>query len=148
LPENRPIRWHVHWSAFIPLLIAEPSSSSCQRFWDDADAVVASRLLYVEAAAALAQASRLDRLTRRTHRGAVELFDLLWALFDVVEVDHAAVMRAARLAEQLGLRGYDAVHCAAAESIAGEELVAAAGDQQLLSAWSEPGLATYDTNAT
>ena len=139
---------YLDTSAFVPLLTAEPSSPSCRRFWDDADTVVASRLMYVEAAAALAQARRLDRLTSRTHRGAVDLLDQLWRQVDVVEVDQAAVVRAARLAEQLGLRGYDAVHCAAAESIGDEELVAAAGDRGLLSAWSELGLATYDTNAT
>lgn len=44
-------------SAFVPLLIAEPGSAACRRFWNDADSVVSSRLLYVETAAALAQAA-------------------------------------------------------------------------------------------
>jgi len=138
---------YLDTSAFVPLLIAEPSSSSCRRLWDDADTVVASRLMYVEAAAALAQARRLDRLTERAHRGAVELLDELWAQLEVVELDQAAMVRAAALAERLGLRGYHAVHCAAAESVDDDELVAAASDRELLSAWSELGLATYDTNA-
>ncbi len=139
---------YLDTSAFVPLLITEPSSPSCRRFWDDADTVVASRLLYVEAAASLAQARRLNRVTRRTQRGALELLDQLWEQVDVVEVDQPAVVRAAALAERLGLRGYDAVHCAAAESVADDDLVAAAGDRELLSAWSKLGLATYDTNAS
>jgi hypothetical protein len=139
---------YLDTSAFVPLLISEPSSLSCRRFWDDADAVVTSRLTYVEAATALAQARRLDRLTAPTHRSAVELLDQLWSQLGVVEVDQAAVVRAAALAEQLSLRGYDAMHCAAAESLGDDELVAAAGDRELLSAWSELGLASYDTNAT
>jgi hypothetical protein len=139
---------YLDTSAFVPLLIAEPSSPSCRRFWDDADTVVASRLMYVEAAASLAQARRLNRLTTRTHRGALTLLDQLWEQVDVVEVDQPAVVRAAALAEQqLGLRGYDAVHSAAAESVLDDDLVAAAGDRELLAAWSKLGLATYDTNA-
>ena len=47
---------YLDTSAFIPLLLKEPSSAACRRFWDDCDAVVSNRLLYVETAAALAQA--------------------------------------------------------------------------------------------
>ena len=137
---------YLDTSAFVPLLIAEPSSPSCRRFWDDADTVVTSRLAYVEAAAALAQARRLDRITDRSHRGALRLLDRLWLQFDVIEVDQPGVARAAVLAEQLALRDYDAIHCAAAESVRDDDLVAAAGDQELLRAWSERGLTTYNTN--
>jgi predicted nucleic acid-binding protein len=137
---------YLDTSAFVPLLLSEPSSSSCRRFWDDADTVVTSRLTYVEAAAAVAQARRLDRITARTHRGALKLLDQLWDQCEVIEIDQAVVVRAAMLATQLGLRGYDAVHCAAAESVRDDDLVAAAGDQELLHAWSELGLATYDSN--
>jgi len=136
---------YLDTSAVVPLLISEPSSPSCRRFWDDADAVVTSRLTYVEASAALAQARRLDRITNRTHRNALALLDQLWEQFEVVEADHVTVSRAAALARQLALRGYDAVHCAAAESVQDAELVAAAGDQELLRAWAELGVACYDT---
>jgi predicted nucleic acid-binding protein len=54
---------YLDTSALVPLLIAEPTSAACRRFWDDADTVVFSRLLYVETAAALAQARRMDCLT-------------------------------------------------------------------------------------
>jgi uncharacterized protein len=39
------------------------------------------------------------------------------------------------------------VHCAAAAHLADDDLVAAAGDQRLLTAWSKAGVATYDTAA-
>jgi uncharacterized protein with PIN domain len=58
---------YVDTSAFVPLLINEPTSEACRRFWDDADVVVSSRLLYVETAAALAQARRMGRLTGNKH---------------------------------------------------------------------------------
>lgn len=47
---------YLDTSAFVPLLIEEPTSQTGRRFWDDADVIVSSQLLYVETAAALAQA--------------------------------------------------------------------------------------------
>ena len=55
---------YLDTSAFIPLLIDEPTSEACRRFWDDADVIVSSRLLYVETAAALAQAGRMGASPR------------------------------------------------------------------------------------
>ncbi|HEV2086949.1 MAG TPA: type II toxin-antitoxin system VapC family toxin [Cryptosporangiaceae bacterium] len=133
-------------SAVVPLLVTEPGSVSCRRLWDDADAVVTTRLLYVEAAAALAQALRLRRLTGREHQSALRMFDQLWLEFDLVEVDEGLVNRAARLAHDRALGGYDAVHCASAEQIAAADLVVAGGDRKLLEACAQLGLATADVN--
>jgi predicted nucleic acid-binding protein len=132
-------------SALIPLLVAEPTSAGCRRLWEDADAIASTRLLYVEAGTALAQARRLDRLDAEQHRRCLELLDQLWPQFNVVELDAALCSSAARLAHDHALRGYDAVHCAAALDLVGEDLVAATGDQQLLAAWHAEGLATFDT---
>lgn len=137
---------YLDTSAFVPLLIAEPSSESCRRFWDDADVIVSCRLLYVETTAALAQARRLGRLITDEHRDSLQLLDRMWAEVDVTEVDEPLVSRAATLADQLALRGYDAVHCASAEQLDDEDLVVASGDQRLLAAWTELGMATFDTN--
>lgn len=139
---------YLDTSAFIPLIVAEPSSAACRRLWDDADVVVSSRLLYVEAAAALAQARRMGRLSPRAHRATLDRLDQLWAQVEIAEVDETAVERAATLAHQYALRGYDAIHCACAQQLADPDVVAATGDRQLLAAWTRLGLATYDTNAT
>ncbi|MGH3767039.1 MAG: type II toxin-antitoxin system VapC family toxin [Pseudonocardiaceae bacterium] len=133
-------------SALVPLLIAEPSSGLCRRLWDDADAVVTTRLSYVEAAAALAQALRLGRLTQQSYRAAVHILDRLWDEFDVVDVDDRIVRRAAQLAFSCALRGYDAVHCASAEQVSDDDLVVTAGDQKLLNAGMSLGMATADVN--
>lgn len=135
-------------SALVPLLIAEPSSSACQRFWDDADAVAAVRVAYVEVAAAVARAHRSGRLSEREHHRSLRTLDLLWSQMDIVEIDDTLIRRAAELARRLGLRGYDAVHCAAAECLGDPSMVAATGDRELLQAWGELGVTTYDTNAT
>ncbi|MFC7624582.1 type II toxin-antitoxin system VapC family toxin [Microlunatus sp. GCM10028923] len=133
-------------SAFVPLLVAEPTSGICRRFWDDADDVVSCQLMYVEAAAALAQAQRMGRLTEAQLDASLRLVDEFWREMDVIEVDQALMERAAILARRSGLRGYDAVHCAAAERINDSDLVAATGDAKLLDAWHTLGVATLDTN--
>ena len=143
---ERALIAYLDTSAVVPLLVTEPGSDLCQRIWDDADTVVSSRLLYVEAAAALAQARRLRRLTARQHSAALVLVDELWDQIDVVEVDDALARQAADLAHRLALRGYDAVHCAAAHQLADPDLVAVTGNRQLLDAWHQLGLATVDVN--
>ena len=137
---------YLDTSAFVPLLVREPTSESCRRFWDDSDVVVSSRLLYVETAAALAQARRLGRLTGDELDASLRLLDELWLDIDVVEADDIVVGRAAVLARRLELRGYDAVHCASAERVNEDALVAATGDRKLIEAWAKVGVATFDTN--
>jgi predicted nucleic acid-binding protein len=137
---------YLDTSAFVPLLVDEPTTAACQRLWEDADSVTVSRLVFVETAAALAQAHRLGRLTRQQHRDSVDLLDSLWAELAVVEVDELVVRRAASLADRYALRGYDAVHCASAEQLGEEEFVAATGDPALLDAWTSLGIAVFDTN--
>ena len=132
-------------SAFVPLLVAEPGSAFSRQLWDSSDSVVTSRLLYVETAAALAQALRLGRIVRRDHRVALRLLDQLWAEFEVVEADSRVVRRAAELAHSEALRGYDAVHVASAEQITDDDLVVASGDHALLAACARLGLSTADT---
>ncbi|MGZ0149858.1 type II toxin-antitoxin system VapC family toxin [Kribbella sp. WER1] len=137
---------YLDTSAFVPLLVSEPSSAACRRFWDDADAVVSSRLLYVETAAALAQAHRGARLDDQAYASCRRLLDQLWAQLEIAEVDQPLIQRAAELADLLALRGYDAVHCASAEQLEDADLVVASGDKRLLDAWKSLGLATFDTN--
>ncbi|WP_433628325.1 type II toxin-antitoxin system VapC family toxin [Nocardia sp. CA-120079] len=138
---------YLDTSAFVPLLVSEPSSAACRRFWDDADAVVSSRLLYAETVAALAQAHRMARLNDLQYASCRRLLDQLWLQLEIVEVDEGSVRRAAELADLLALRGYDAVHCASAEQLEDTDLVVASGDKRLLDAWKSLGLATFDTNA-
>lgn len=133
-------------SALVPLLVAERGTERCQRIWVDSEAVVTSRLTYVEAAAAFSQAVRLGRVRQEDHTVGLGLLEQLWQEVDVIEVSDRLARRAAQLAHDLGLRGYDAVHCASAEEIMDAEVVAAAGDRRLLGAWDSLGIATADTS--
>jgi PIN domain len=69
-----------------------------------------SVLAYPEARAALAAARRARRLTTRAHDRAVAELDALIAELVIVGVDEALARRAAELADERALRGYDAVH--------------------------------------
>jgi len=139
---------YLDTSAFVPLLVTEPGSALCQRFWDDADSVASCRLMYVETAAALAQAVRIGRIRVPDREAALASLDELWASMNHVEVDDALVRDAAALAHDHGLRGDDAVHCASARQLLDHDLVAASGDRNLLSAWRLLGLAVLDTSSS
>lgn len=129
-------------SALIPVVFDEPASSVATRFWDDADRLLSSRVVYPEARSALARAMRAGRMTRAQLRRLVADLDRLVIELDVVEVTDELASRAGELAEGLALRGYDAVHLAAAESVADADLVFVTGDQDLAAAATRLGLRT------
>ena len=131
-------------SAIVPIVIDEPSSAIAARLWDEADRVVSSRLVYAEGRAALAMARRLDRIDERELREAVDNFESLHDQLDVIEVTERLIREAGGLAEQLSLRGYDAVHLASARLVDDAETVLAAGDQSLLVAARAIGISTAD----
>lgn len=139
---------YLDTAALVPLLVNEPTTPSCQRFWNDCDTVVTNRIAFAEASAALAMAERLDRIRPRDYARAITALDGLWYQLDLVEVDDLLVHRAGELARRHALRGYDAVHCASAELLDDPELVAATGDGRLLAAWTDLGIDTYDTAST
>jgi predicted nucleic acid-binding protein len=127
-------------SAIVPLLIAEAGSARAASLWDEADRVVSSRLVYPEGRAALAQAHRLGRLTTRQLRDAVTEFDSRYQELDLVDFDDALARSAGDFAEAHGLRGYDAVHLAAANRVRDPDLVVVAGDVALLEAATSEGM--------
>ena len=126
-------------SAVVPLLVIEAGSARAAALWDGADRVVSVRLVYPEGRAALAQAHRLGRLTARQLRAAVTELDSTYEEFDLVEVDDALARHAGQLAEAHGLRGYDAVHLAAADRVRDPDLVVV-GDEALLAAATAEGM--------
>ena len=128
-------------SAVVPLLVVEAGSTRAAVLWDGADRVVSARLVYPEGRAALTLAHRLGRLTARQLRAAVAELDSKYEEFDLVEVDDMLARRAGHLAEAHGLRGYDAVHLAAADRVRNPDLVVVAGDGALLAAAATEGIA-------
>lgn len=129
-------------SAIIPLLVDEPTSPACERLWNEASRVVCVRLVYAEARAALARAERMGRMTRRQLTESVAELGSLLAVVDYVEVTDDLVRAAGDLVQDHALRGYDAVHLAAALSVADDELVLVTGDLELAQAAHDLGLGT------
>jgi uncharacterized protein len=133
-------------SALIPLLVDEPGSDRAARLWDVADNVVAVRLIYAEARAALAQATRTGRLATADLTTAIDGLEGLYASLDLLEVDEHLVRRAGELAQHYALRGYDAIHLAAAERVRDDATVMVAGDRGLCTAAGALGMAAADTS--
>ncbi len=128
-------------SAIVPLLIAESGTRTAGDIWDRANRLVSVRLAHVEARAALAQASRLHRISPQHLRSSVRELGDLFAQVDLIEADEDLIHDAADLAEAQGLRAYDAVHLAAIRRVADDELVVVAGDRALLTAAEALGIA-------
>jgi uncharacterized protein len=126
-------------------VVAEPGSQAATQAWTAADSVLAARLLYPEARAVLAAAQRSGRVARGLYRGRKAALDELWREFDVVEITPALAQSAGDLAEQFGLRGYDAVHLAAALHVQPDAIASA--DADLLRAASIHNLGIIDARS-
>lgn len=137
---------YLDTSAFIPLVLEEPSSSLCRSLWRDAAGVCSSAIVRVESAAALAQAHRMGRLTAEQLSTCLASARELLDQTALLAPTPAVLSDAADLAVRLGLRGYDAVHAASATSVGSPDLVAVAGDGALLGAWRRLGLTTVATS--
>jgi antitoxin (DNA-binding transcriptional repressor) of toxin-antitoxin stability system len=88
-----------------------------------------------------------EPLTADAHDRALAGLESVWAQTDVLDVDDDLVRAAGVLARDHGLRGYDAVHCAAALRVTSGTTVALAGDRDLLAAWQREGLQVLDTQS-
>lgn len=129
---------YIDTSVLIKLLIAEQGTDAARHLWSNADNLAAVSLVAVEARAALAAAQRAERLTtRQHHRSRTGLYELLDQL-DLITVTDSLVDRAGDLAETAQLRGYDAVHLAAALLVGAT--VMASADQALCDAAGRHGL--------
>ena len=127
-------------SAVVPLLIEEPASAGAVRLWDEATRIVSTHLLYPEARSALARAQRVGRLSEDQHTLAKHGLESLCRQVDQHIVTALLARRAGQLAEDHALRGYDAVHLAAAEASSDESLVVVSADLDLCAAASALGL--------
>jgi predicted nucleic acid-binding protein len=129
-------------SAIVPLLIEEPGSDTAESLWQRSERVVTVRISYPEARAALAHARRIGRIDSSQLRRATVELDARFDRSDIVEIDAGLARRAGDLAEEQSLRGYDAVHLAAAHAVGDGDVVMVAADAALLAAAASTGLMT------
>lgn len=129
---------YIDTSSLLKLLIEEDGSDRAALIWDTADALVSVALIVVEGRAALAAARRGRRLSISQHQRALDEFAALVEELAIVEVTEDLLTSAADLAEDEGLRGYDAVHLAAALTV--EATVLSSADADLCHAAERRGL--------
>ena len=129
---------YVDTSTLLKLVIDEDGSERAELIWNSADVLASASMLVVEARAALAAAERAGRLTAAQHREAKAAFEALVAGLTLVEITGDLIGQAADLAEEEAVRGYDAVHLAAALTI--EATVMTSADAALCDAAERRGL--------
>ena len=108
--------------------------------WNDAARSISVRLLYPEARAALAKAARMGRITGCQLAAGVGELETIITEVDHIEMTAELAHAAGVLAQAHGLRGYDAVHLAAALAASDAEFVLATGDTDLASAAQSLGI--------
>lgn len=122
------------------LVVVEDGSELAAKLWGSAYPAASSILIYPEGRAALAAARRLNRLTKKDHEEALAAFEELCEDLIRVGVDQELAHNAGEYAEDLGLRGYDAVHLATALELGDEEVVLVTWDRGLARAAEQVGL--------
>lgn len=118
-------------SALIKLVVVEDGSDLAAKLWCSACPAASSILAYPEGRAALAAARLQGRLREDEQAQAIKAFEELQADLVTIGVDRELARHAGELAEDLGLRGYDAVHLATALELGAEEVVLVTWDRDL-----------------
>ncbi len=118
----------------------EDGSELATQLWNTGHPVASSILAYPEGRAALASARHAKRLTQAGYREALEDFETSHSELLVVAIDYRLARHAGQLAEELGLRGYDAVHLASSLAL-GPDTTVIAWDIDLNRAANDSGLA-------
>ena len=129
---------YVDTSSLIKLIVDEPGSAVVEEIWTTADALVAVTLVEIEARAALGAARRAGRLTATEHRRTIKVLRELLDQIDTVEVTAELIAIACDITDRHGLRGYDAVHLAAARLSESDILTSA--DTDLCNAAERDGI--------
>lgn len=128
-------------SALIKRVFDEPGSDIAEALWNEGSEMVSTQIAYPEARAAAGAAHRVGRIGTSDLRNATRKIDALFEAMDLMGVDGGLARLAGDLAEDHGLRGYDAVHLASALSVDAPRVLVATWDRDLATASSAEGLA-------
>jgi uncharacterized protein len=108
---------YLDTSALVKLYVREQHSDQVREAVDNAEMVATHAITYPEARAGFAKAHRMGRIADAGLQTLIQWLDESWPGFDVIAVDEILARHAGMLAQQFGLRGYDAVHLAASEKL-------------------------------
>jgi uncharacterized protein len=121
-------------SALVKRYIAEAGSPEVEVLIGEAQAIGTAVISRAEVAAALAKAARLGLVAREAGEKALRAFNVDWEHLVRLQLSEPLAARAATLAWEHGLRGYDSVHLASAlvwSEMLGEPVVVATYDREL-----------------
>ncbi len=121
-------------------MIVEDGSELVSELWGTRHQAASSILSYPEGRAALAAATRAGRLSANGHGRARDEFKSLGNELLLVGIDAPLARQAGQLAEELALRGYDAVHLASALAV-GSATTLVTWDEDLRRAATRSGCA-------
>ncbi|MGH8673584.1 MAG: type II toxin-antitoxin system VapC family toxin [Burkholderiales bacterium] len=130
-------------SALVKRYVAEAGSQEVEALIGSALATGTAVVSRAEVAAALARAARMGLVTREAAAKALEAFNADWEHLVRLQMGEPLAARAAGIAWEHGLRGYDAVHLAAAlvwRETLGEPLTVATYDREFWRAARASGL--------
>ena len=135
-------------SALVKRYVAEAGSPEVEALINEAQAIGTAVISRAEVAAALARAARAGIVTREAGAKALQAFNADWEHLVRLQLGEPLAARAAALAWEHGLRGYDSVHLASAlawsESL-GETLAVATYDRELWRGARASGLSIWPT---
>jgi predicted nucleic acid-binding protein len=140
---------YLDTSALVKAYVGEVGSEEVMQLIRVATAVGTSHLSKAEMAAAMAMAARQKIVNVIEAKQAWQEFQADWRTLYKIAVSEIAVDRAASLAWEYGLRGYDAVHLATAslwQEAIGEPVTLATFDLQLWVAGEKVGLSVWPEN--
>ena len=133
-------------SALVKRYVAEANSLSVASLITKASAVGTAVISRAEVSAALGKATRMKALKRVEAASALQAFTADWENLIRLQITEVLIARAASLAWDHSLRGYDAVHLAAAtfwQEMLGQPVVLATFDRQLWHGASVTGLIAW-----
>ena len=105
---------YLDTSALLKLYIQEKQSEEVSALLEAADGAGTSILTYTEMASAMARAVRMRLISDSEAKSAWKNFLGNWPEFTRLKIPSQLTEHAATLAWEYGLRGYDAMHLAAA----------------------------------
>jgi len=137
---------YLDTSALLKRYVLEAGSQELREVWDSFDFIGAERIVQAEMAAALAKGQRMGWLADGEARKAWSTFQGDWRRLTLIEANPQVVQFASELAWTYPLRGYDAVHLAAAlawQDGIGESVTLASYDRVLWQAAKDAGLQVW-----
>lgn len=101
-------------SVIVKRYYQEPGTARVREGWAGVDRIFTSRVAYAEVHAALARKYRDGGIPSPLFRTLATTFEAEWPAYDHILIDNVTLSDVRRLVRRYPLRGYDAIHLAAA----------------------------------